>query len=860
MYTNKEYESFERIGVEKHRSYYIPFAETDKVKNTFGIIDRRSSSRFLSLDGVWQIQQHDNVSQVEIDGELSGNIPVPSCVQMHGYDQIQYINTRYPFPVLFPRVPKDNPCWHYRRKFILDKKESEKYYLNFEGVDSAFYLYVNGVQKGYSQISHAISEFDVTDLVTSGENTLDVVVLKWCISSYLECQDKFRFSGIFRSVYLLKRPQKHITDYRIQTQLKGADGVFIFTNESEVGILLKLQSKKVFVEAKKTVEIPIKNVKKWTAETPNLYTLTLFSEGEMIVEKVGFREVSIEGKVFKLNGEAVKLKGVNRHDFHPKTGATVTLANLSRDLKLMKWLNVNAVRTSHYPNMPEFYQLCDYYGLYVMDEADLETHGAAGRFGSGVDVFAAWQEYADEMLFSDGIMDRQVALVERDKNRTCVLIWSLGNESSFGKAFFKGIQYIRKRDTRPVHYEGVQSADKKYRYTKLVDMVSMMYPSTETIRKDVLNNPKVTCPFVLCEYTHAMGNSCGDLAEYWDLIYNTEQCFGAFVWEWADHAIWTKKGYLYGGDFQEDAHDGNFCCDGLLTPDRKVKSNALEMQAVYSGKIKSYVTEVEIPTIKTTAKGIEMAVDASMGLPNSIKVDGREILRTPMHWNILRYIDNDRLLLNDWNNAYRLPKCQSEIFSFEKTETGYCAEGVLVAKTRMPVLNFTVSCHVSGAMLELEISYKIADHVKNLPRFGVEFGVDKNKDVFSFVGFGKGESYVDKNLSCEYGYYESCARENYDRKYIRPQESGSHAECKYLRINDVFALTAENSFSCSVNPYTTKQLYETTHNFDLKENEFVNICVDLAMRGIGSYSCGPQLDERYELPREGKNIFRFIFE
>ena len=861
MNTNKEYERFERVGVEKHRSYYIPFAETDKVKNTFGIVDRRSSSRFLSLNGVWQIQQHDTISQVQIDEELSDEIPVPSCVQMHGYDQIQYINSRYPFPVLFPRVARENPCWHYRRKFTLDKKDGEKYYLNFEGVDSAFYLYVNGVQKGYSQISHVTSEFDITDLVKNGENTLDVVVLKWCVSSYLECQDKFRFSGIFRSVYLLRRPQKHITDYRIQTQLKGTDGVFIFTNESEVSILLKLQNKKVFVEANKSVEIALKNVKRWTAETPNLYTVTLFSEGEMIVEKVGFREVSIEGKVFKLNGEAVKLKGVNRHDFHPKTGATVTLANVLQDLKLMKWLNVNAVRTAHYPNMPEFYQLCDYYGLYVMDEADLETHGAAARLGSGDTVFTAWQEYADEMRFSDGIMDRQVALVERDKNRPCVLIWSLGNESSFGKAFFKGVRYIRKRDTRPVHYEGVQCADKKhYRYTKLLDVFSMMYPSTETMRKDVLNNPKVTCPFVLCEYTHAMGNSCGDLAEYWDLIYNTEQCFGAFVWEWADHAIWTKKGFLYGGDFQEDAHDGNFCCDGLLSPDRKIKSNALELQSVYGGKLKSQMKEVEIPAITTTAKRVEMSVDAYMGLPNSIKVDGREVLKTPMHWNILRYIDNDRLVLKDWDHTYRLPKCKSEIFSFEQTETGYKAEGVLVPTIRMPVLQFAVSCQVSGAALELEIAYKIADYVKTLPRFGVEFGVDKNRDAFSFVGFGKGESYVDKNLSCEYGYYESCARENYDRRYIRPQESGSHAECKYLRVNDVFALTAEKTFSCSVNPYTTKQLYETTHDFELKENDFVNVCVDLAMRGIGSNSCGPKLKPCYEVPREGKNVFRFIFE
>lgn len=856
MITNKEYESFERIGVEKHRSYYIPFAENDKIRNKFGIIDRKSSSRFLSLDGVWQIKQHSNVSLVDIEETLDDTIPVPSCVQMHGYDQIQYINTRYPFPVVLPHITHENPCWHYRRVFHLDKKDDEKYYLNFEGVDSAFYLYVNGIKKGYSQISHAISEFDITDLVKDGENVLDVVVLKWCVSSYLECQDKFRFSGIFRSVYLLRRPNKHITDYYIQTKFDKNDGLLSFKNESDVDILLSFQGKKAFVKAKKKVEFCVKNVQKWTEKTPNLYTLKLFSEGETIIEKVGFREVSVEGKVFKFNGEKIKLKGVNRHDFNPKTGATVTLANVLQDIKIMKSLNVNAVRTSHYPNMPEFYQLCDYYGLYVMDEADVEMHGASERYGTF--SWAPWQEYAECDFFEKGITDRHIALVERDKNRPCVLIWSIGNESSFGKAFFQGVKYIRKRDTRPVHYEGFNGADKKYYYSKLVDMVSMMYPSMERIQKEVFDNPKETRPFVLCEYSHAMGNSCGDFADYWNVIYQNDQCFGAFVWEWADHAIQTKKGFLYGGDFCEDAHDGNFCCDGLLSPDRKIKSNALEMKAVYGGKLKSVVKDVEIPEIKTTVNHVEIGVDAYMGLPNSIKADGKELLKTPMRWNVLRYIDNDRFLLKDWNDLYRFPKCKSEIYSFEKQENGYTAQGVLVAKTRMPVLNFTVSCRVNGAVLEMEISYKIADYVKNMPRFGVEFGVDKNNKNFSFVGFGKGESYVDKNLACEYGYYESTAQENYDKNYIRPQESGSHAESKYLCIDNAFALTAEKPFSFSVNPYTTKQLYETTHNFELKENDFVNVCVDLAMRGIGSNSCGPRLKECYEIPKEGKNSFRFV--
>ena len=532
------------------------------------------------------------------------------------------MNHRYPFPVTLPHIPNVNPCWHYRRTFNLEKKEGEKYYLNFEGVDSAFYLYVNGIQKGYSQISHATSEFDITDLVVNGENTLDVVVLKWCVSTYLECQDKFRFSGIFRNVYLLKRPEKHITDYRFITELDGKDGVLTFFNESKIAITVGFKQTKTVVPAKKSVEFRVKNVRQGSAENPELYTLKLETEGELIIDKVGFRQVTIEDKVFKINGNAVKLKGVNRHDFNCKTGATVTLTNILEDIKLMKELNVNAVRTSHYPNMPEFYKLCDFYGLYIMDEADLEMHGAALRYG-GYD-HEPWSEYAENEFFTDGITDRHIALVERDKNRACVIMWSLGNESSFGKAFFEGAKYIRKRDkTRPVHYENLQEADKKYYYTELVDVVSMMYPSVERIQREVLDNPKETRPFVLCEYTHAMGNSCGDISQYWDLIYKNEQCMGAFVWEWADHAIKTRKGFLYGGDFGEKEHDGNFCCDGLLTPDRKIKSNALEMKAVYGGKIKSEITDVAIPEIKGKAESIEIAVDPYTGCLTSIKADGK---------------------------------------------------------------------------------------------------------------------------------------------------------------------------------------------------------------------------------------------
>ena len=855
----KEFEKFDRIGTMPHRSYYIPFADNDVIRTKHGIQDRMSSSRFMSLDGVWQIKKLDHVEDFVIDEKLEDRIPVPACVQMHGYDHIQYLNTRYPFPVMLPHLPYENPCWHYRRTFNLKKKPGEKYYINFEGVDSAFYLYVNGQFKGYSQISHATSEFDVTDLALNGENTLDVLVLKWCISTYLECQDKFRFSGIYRNVYLLTRPEKHITDYKIATRLSESDGILSFTNESQVDIKLVFEDQSVIVPADMKTEIILPRIKPWTAEKPNLYTLEIYANGEKIEESIGFREVTIDGKVFKINGTPVKLKGVNRHDFNCETAATVSLEDMAKDIHLMKELNVNAVRTSHYPNSPEFYFLCDKFGIYVMDEADLEMHGACTRDGR-YDI-PLWKEYAENKFFEPGITDRHTALVERDKNRTSVIIWSLGNESSFGKAFFKGANYIKNRDkTRPVHYEGLQNADPKYYYTELVDMVSMMYPSFEKIRTDVLDNPKENRPFVLCEYTHAMGNSCGDIAEYWDMIYNNEQMMGAFVWEWADHGIKTEDGFLYGGDFEEPEHDGNFCADGLLTPDRKLKSNALEMMAVYGGKTTSEMCEVDIP--KSSYKfssAIAIEVNEHTGEITSIKADGNEILRTPIHFNITRYTDNDRDLIPHWIGRCHLSSCKPHIFSCEKSENHYKFEGVLAANCLMPAVEFTLEYTVVANELTVSVSYKLADYIQNFPRFGFEFGVDKGHCNFSYVGFGPMESYVDKHAACEYGYYVSSAEENYDMKYIRPQESGSHHACKYLAVKDLFKVTAEKPFSCSVNPFTTEQLRETLHSFELEENDFVNICVDVAMRGVGSHSCGPDLPEEYEIPREGSNTFKFVF-
>lgn len=467
MSFHKEYEMFARVGVEKPRSYYIPFEEHQQFSFIHGILDRTHSERFVSLDGMWNFKAYESLEAVQIGEALSDRIEVPLCVQMKGYDQIQYLNCRYPFPFDPPYVPTENPVFHYRRSFSVGPL-TEKYYLVFEGVDSAFYLFINGREVGYGQISHAMNEFDISSFVKVGENVIDVIVLKWCASSYLECQDKFRFTGIFRSVYLLCRPKEHISDFKIESDYDGKDGFITLRNLSAIAFCYYVNGEEGELAPEQSAVVKIENATPWTEETPCLYDVILSANGEKILQRVGVRRVSIENGIFKINGKHIKLKGVNRHESNPETGATVTVEDTLKDLELMKWANVNAIRTSHYPDMPEFYELCDVMGFYVMDEADVETHGIEAARG-GHDS-ALWEEYADNGVFDDGVFDREVNLYERDKNKTCVIIWSLGNESSYGRMFNMGADYIKSRDNRPVHYEGIVNADKSKYYTDKINI------------------------------------------------------------------------------------------------------------------------------------------------------------------------------------------------------------------------------------------------------------------------------------------------------------------------------------------------------------------------------------------------------
>ncbi len=838
--------SFDRTGTEQPRAYYIPFSVDREFMMNNRILDRSASDRYLSLDGIWKIREYDMPEAVDLHTAPQQDIPVPACVQMHGFDRIQYINTDYPFPYDPPLVPRKNPAYHYRRSFTVEDL-TERYYLNFEGVDSFFWVYINGRYVGKGQISHATNEFHVTPLLHLGENRLDVVVAKWCAGSYLEDQDKFRWTGIFRSVYLLRRPEKHIRDFKILTDLEDGDGLVTIENLSDIAIDYMLQEFKGAVAPGQAVTLRIPNARVWTAEDPQLYDVVLSASGEKILQRVGIRSVRIENAVFKINGQHLKLKGVNRHESTPLTGATVSLEDMVQDLELMKWANVNAIRTAHYPDCPQFYQLCDAYGFYVLNEADVEAHGACTSEAGY--ACGPWQEFAENMLFAPGITDRAINLYERDKNATCVIIWSLGNESSYGKAFHEGADYIRARDPRPIHYEGIQNTDRKDFYTRRLDMVSMMYPTLQQMR-DYLADEKEFRPFVLCEYSHAMGNSNGDLNDYWKLIDSDDRFMGAFVWEWCDHAVLTERGFCYGGDFGEAEHSGNFCVDGLVTPDRHIKSNLLEMRAVYGGKRED---GIPAPQARMAQRAEGSPISVAVGEDGQIEKIGPVTLQKPMRLNIFRaYTDNDRNVQWRWNC---LRGYEQTLDRVEQQGSRTVYTGRLLKNHLKPILRYEMIVEPFADGADVTLRYAVGDYIPYLLRIGFEFAVGREYQAFRYTGYGESESYVDKHMASDYGCYASTAEKNF-QNYIMPQENGSHFGSTVLTLDGLVEVTAQKSFSFSVLPYSTQQLEAARHSFELPQSDGVYINLDVSMSGIGTNSCGPELAEAYWAAHSAENTFR----
>lgn len=655
MFIPRYYEDPSRlhVGTEPNRSYFIPASVPMDSRGD----RRRESDRFLDLDGDWDFRYYRSLYDLDaevISAQEAGEpvfyqedfnpeddaghgvfkpITVPGVWQTQGYDNPQYTNTRYPFPFDPPYVPQDNPCGIYLRTFEYQPvARAPRALLNFDGVDSCFYLWMNGELVGYSQVSHCTSEFDITKKLKPGRNRLAVLVLKWCDGSYLEDQDKFRMSGIFRDVYILRRPESRIRDYFVHTNLTQDNSRACVTVDLDIaatgqsakpsvmGRIVDSAGSKIAEsrasggENQSCLRMEIDHPRLWNAEDPQLYRLELYYKGdavgtsmedpdEVITDYIGLRSVSVEGQVVKVNGSPIKIHGVNRHDGDPRTGFAIDQDQIMRDLVLMKEHNVNAIRTSHYPNAPQYYSLFDQMGFYLVAEADLETHGIEYLYhGPGWKEPDYWNgKIADDPNFTQSILDRAQRSLERDKNHPSIIIWSMGNESGYGCGIEAALAWTKQRDpSRLTHYEsaihGSPRTDLDY---SNLDITSRMYPSIRQIKEYFTSEgPHGVSshgddgdggrrPYFLCEFCHAMGLGPGDLEDYFRVFQEQPGILGGCVWEWADHAIDQGRSrdgrqvYTYGGDHDEYPNDGNFCMDGLVYPDRHPHTGLEEFKNVF---------------------------------------------------------------------------------------------------------------------------------------------------------------------------------------------------------------------------------------------------------------------------------------
>ncbi|MCD8006463.1 MAG: DUF4981 domain-containing protein [Oscillospiraceae bacterium] len=950
------------IGTLSDHAWFAPFGEGE---NPFETKDK--SSRVEMINGEWDFKYYDSIIDLEdnfTETQFSATIPVPSNWQLHGYDKAQYTNVNYPITYDPPYVPDDNPVGVYRRTYEY-KPDGMRRILTFEGVDSCLYLYVNNAFVGYTQVSHAFSEFDVTDYLKDGENTIVCAVLKWCDGTYLEDQDKFRLSGIFRDVYMVSRPEKRIEDYRITADMNGKFAITVKGSDAKIA-LSDCDGNEIFtanVSDGEKFERTIPDVKLWSAEIPDLYNLVIEANGEVIGEKVGFRSIYIENGVAKFNGKAIKIHGVNRHDSYPDTGYYATEEKMRKDLELMKRHNVNAIRTSHYPNAPLFYRLCDEYGFYVIAEADVETHGCVMVYNdlrwSAPNAYCGISLLAMDKSYKNAILDREQKLVYQHFNHPSIIIWSLGNESGWGENFLDSAKLIKANDqTRLLHYENTHNLDGTP--TDILDVVSKMYAAPDWILNGFLTDENEKRPFIQCEYSHAMGNGNGDLEDYRELYDSSDRLMGGLIWEWCDHAIIQgvadngKVKYGYGGDFGEKHNDGNFCVDGLTYPDRTPHIGLLEAKQAFrpvivtkseggsfifrnkllfvdadkrlncryeitdmgkvvaEGKIvyelsaggETVVTipeaenisgeSVYIRFIFTDKDGYEvcfeqiklaenhvMAVSVSDNTPvlcetpleftisagekvirfdrrrgaiSAIKVGGKNLLDKPIEWNFFRAPTDNDTMKWDWYQAHLndyVPKIYDSSAEISGNAVIIKLSHSFGWSINQPFCVATTEIQVDGnGDISVKTDGKTSNKVEFLPRFGLRLFLDKGFDSVRYYGYGPNESYIDKHHSSYMGEFSANISEMHE-DYIRPQENSSHYGCLFSEISDGentirFESPAPFSFNASV--YTQEELAGKRHNYELERCPSSVVCLDSQMAGVGTHSCGPELDPKYRIP------------
>lgn len=928
----RKYEDLTRIheNTLPPRAHYVPYDTLEKALEG----KKEASAYYKLLNGEWDFRYFSR--DIDCPEEITqwDKVPVPSCWQMTGYEKPYYTNVNYPYPVDPPYVPDDNPLGVYRRFLTVTGEEAAKdNTLVFEGVAPCMELFVNGSYVGYSTVSHSTSEFPVQ--LHEGENEILVKVYKWCVSSYLEDQDFMRNNGIFRDVYLLSRPVGHLTDVNVGFDAAGIyyDGTYrVFDAEGKETDLAE----------------PIL----WNAEQPYLYTVVIEEAGEYIPVKVGLRDQKISEKgELLINGVSVKLKGVNHHDTHEDNGYVLSYEDMRSELLKMKELNINAIRTSHYPPQAAFLELCDELGFYVVDEADIETHGFGSRQPNcGYDPNPIWP--CRNPIWRDAFVDRAARLYERDKNHTCVVMFSHGNESNYGENFAAMSEFVREREgqrqgmNRLVHYENAYCNKPGRKDPDTVDVVSRMYWTVDQMR-EYHEQTGDNRPIFQCEYSHAMGNGPGDVVDYWKVFEQHPYMIGGCIWEWADHVAKNEDGhYCYGGDFGEETHDGNFCCDGLVFHDRSFKAGSLEAKYAYQPMAASW--ENGVLTVKNkhdfknlsefsftwevtadgevTAKGdfkLEAKGQETVSLPLELNVpesqygaylrismkdaEGKEVafeqlelpkmvkaipegkgkaqitqegetavitgegfsykfnlhygyledlngyLKSPMELTIWKApTDNERRVKRQWYEE-KYDKTHTKVYDCTVEGNQIRVKASVAPVARSPLFRYeVVYTFFEDGRIDVKLEGDFSQDRVFLPRLGFEFKTEEKE--FSYFGYGPHESYIDMHHGSWMGMFHSNAEKEYV-PYIRPQEHGSHYNTKYMKLG-AYTFVSEQGFSANVSEYTSRELTEKAHDFELVKDAYTNVRIDYKVSGIGSASCGPEMMDKYRM-NDGKVAFAF---
>ena len=925
---------------EKQRAYYIPYG----------------SAEHLSLNGTWKFAFFEN-SDLATEPTSWDEIEVPSCWQLKGYEYPNYTNINYPFSCDMPYVPNVNPMGVYEREFEVKSIDKETYIV-FEGVSSCAVLFINGKYVGFTQGSHLQAEFKITKYVKEGINTIRVNVYKWCCSTYIEDQDMFRFNGIFRDIYMLSREKNHIKDIDIKTV---ENKKIVVKADRRANVKLYDNGELIGEKNGTKCEFTVKKPHLWNAEDPYLYTVVLQRGEELIEQKVGIRSISVsEKQEILINGKPIKIKGINHHDTMIGKGYCMSDEDMLRDLQLMKELNINTVRTSHYPPHSKFVNMCDELGFYVVLECDNEAHGMLRRFPN---VAYNYDTTVNEWPCSHPDWakeheERMIRTYERDKNHASIIMWSLGNEAGYHSISNDPmIEYLRKVDSeRLIHFESACWKEEGIRKT---DVYSCMYPSIARVIDELTVKDRQR-PIYFCEFSHAMGNGPGDVWQYVDLMYQYPNYVGGCIWEWADHVVVDNGVQKYGGDFPgELTHDGNFCCDGLVFADRSFKAGTYETKAAYApfrfeykgGRIKitnhydftnlyehtfKYKVRVDEKTVEEKefklklapkksasvkidnipascklgasidvelidpcgnslgvlsqvidckkimekeelvpaklindkffvyAKGdnFEYRYNKQIGNFDSIKVNGEEILAEAVKLSTMRALtDNDKRMAFRWTKkdewtGENIDYTFTNIYKVNVNGNSIIAEGSLGGISRLPYFRYKlkVSIFANG-----KIVYNLDGDVRKdtvwLPRLGFEFALKKENKSFTYFGMGPYENYCDMTHHVRRDLFTSDVDSEYVN-YVRPQEHGNHQDTCLLNIENKLVFKGKK-FEFNVSKYSIEQIHAAQHTDEFGDVNATHVRIDYKVSGVGSSSCGPDLEPQYQLNE--KNI-KFSFE